>query len=267
MINSIPILMYHNIVEQEIPNAPDWITIALLEQQLAYLQKKKYTFITPHLLLTPHLLPKKPILITFDDGYENVYKLAFPILKEYNINFSLFLIANFLSDETITKFNTWDAEKRPKAAHLSKKMIIEMLNSKLLTIGSHSFSHQTFHQLTEKEINDELMLSKKQLESFFLIPITYFSYPGGYVGNKKNTFNLLKKHQYTLAFGGQKDVVENSKWLIKFNIKRINITNESNFTNQKAKLRFEVIIHPLLNKLSTFNKLNFLIHFLLPFYK
>jgi len=41
LINSIPILMYHNIVEQEIPNAPDWITIDLLEQQLAYLQKKK----------------------------------------------------------------------------------------------------------------------------------------------------------------------------------------------------------------------------------
>lgn len=135
MIKFIPVLMYHNIVEQEISSAPDWVTIALFEQHLSYLKQKGYTFITPQLLLTPQLLPKKPVLITFDDGYENVYSLAFPILKKLQVNFTLFLIANFVSSEHSIKINRWDTSKRPDATHLSKKMIAEMLQSKLLTLG------------------------------------------------------------------------------------------------------------------------------------
>lgn len=267
MAKNIPILMYHNIVEQETLNAPDWITVALFEQQLSYLQQKGYTFITPQFLLTPKTLPKKPVLITFDDGYENVYTLAFPILKKLHINFTIFLIADFLSSENTIKTNTWDASKRPTAVHLSKRMITEMLQTNLVKLGSHSFSHKLAHLLSENELNDELSLSKQKLEAEFNQPISFFSYPGGYVGNKNITYRLLKQNNYKLAFGGQKNCLANMATLNYFNINRINIENDVNFTNPKAKQRFEVIIHPLLNKLSTFNKLNFLIHFLLPFYK
>jgi len=263
----VPVLMYHNIVEKEIPTAPDWITVALFEEQLAYLQQNGYTFITPYLLLTPHLLPKKPVLITFDDGYENVYNLAFPVLKKFNAHFSLFLIANFLSSSTCTKNNTWDASKRPMAKHLSNTMIEEMLQSNLVTLGGHSFSHKPFHLLSQTEIDEELSKSKQHLENLFNQPITSFSYPGCYIGIEKTTCQLLKKNGFELAFGGQKNSLVDVKKINYFNINRINIENDVNFSNSRAKLRFEVIIHPFLSKLSVFNKLNFLIRFLLPFYK
>lgn len=263
----IPVLMYHNIVEKEIPSAPDWITVALFEKQLAYLQQNGYTFIAPYLLLTPHLLPKKSVLITFDDGYENVYNLAFPMLKKFNAHFSLFLIADFLSSSTSIKNNSWDVSKRPTATHLSNTMIEEMLQSNLVTLGSHSFSHNPFHLLSQKEIDEELSQSKQHLENLFNQPITLFSYPGGYIGNEKITYQLLKKNGFELAFGGQKNSIVDVKKINYFNIYRINIENDVGFTNPRAKLRFEVITHPFLSKLSIFNKLNFLIRFLLPFYK
>jgi peptidoglycan/xylan/chitin deacetylase (PgdA/CDA1 family) len=267
MIKFIPVLMYHNIVEQEISNAPDWITASLFEQQLSYLKQKGYTFITPELLLTPQLLQKKSVLITFDDGYKNVYTLAFPILKKLKINFTLFLIADYLSDDTTQKTNSWDENNRPKTEHLSKRMINEMLQTNLLSLGSHSCSHKLFHLSSENDINEEIVLSKHKLENEFKQPIFFFSYPGGYVGDKKITFQELKKNGYKLAFGGQNNRLVNTKKFNYFNISRINITNDINFTNQRAKQRFEVIINPFLNKLSTFNKLNFLINFLLPFFK
>lgn len=121
--------------------------------------------------------------------------------------------------------------------------------------------------VTESELNDELSLSKQKLEAEFNQPISFFSYPGGYVGNKSITYRLLKQNNYKLAFGGQRNSLAKVTPLNSFNISRINLANDVNFTTQKAKLRFEVIVHPFLNKLSTFNKLNFLINFLLPFYK
>jgi peptidoglycan/xylan/chitin deacetylase (PgdA/CDA1 family) len=265
MASYIPVLMYHNIVEHEISNASDWITIDLFEQQLLYLQKKGYTFITPKQLLNPKYLPKKPILITFDDGYENVYLLAFPILKKLNIPFTLFLITNFISNKSVRKTNSWDNGNRPKAFHLSKEMIKDMLQTNLLTIGSHSISHIPFNMLSENEINNELGLSKQVLEHEFNQTITLFSYPGGYIGNKEITYRLLKKNQYKLAFGAQKNKLVNVTSLDCFNINRINIENKINFTNPITKHRFEVVIHPFLNKLSSINKLNFIAKLLLPY--
>lgn len=264
MSKFIPILMYHNIVTTIIPSAPDWVHVDSFKAQMNYLLKKRYTPISPELLLTQDALPKKPILITFDDGYENLYYLAFPILKELNINFTAFIISSFISSNTNKKENTWNTGWRPKAYHLSKDMINEMLDSKLLTIGSHSHSHQMFKDISEQEINEEIASSVKLLASEFEVTISTFSYPGGYVGNGTSTKSILKKEGIKLAFGGQSDRVEHLKKINFFNIHRINVTNELSFTSTKIKYRFDCLFHPILNRLSKYRKLNFILIKLFP---
>ena len=267
MSRYIPILAYHNIVKTKNSAAPDWIDESLFREQLKYLVNAGFTPISPHLLLTRHLLPPKPILITFDDGYEGTYELAFPILQEFNIQFTVFIITNFLSNSTARKTNSWNMGDRPNAHHLSKKMIQEMLKSNLLTIGSHSFSHQLFHHLSEKEIEQEVALSFQFLKMEFNQNADLFSYPGGFVGDKKITYNILKINGVKLAFGAQTNTMQNLKKIDPLNIKRINVTNANNFVNKKAKFRFEVLLMPVLNKLSKYNKLNFFINLLLSIHQ
>lgn len=266
MSKYIPILMYHNVVETIQPEAPDWINVNSFKEQMEYILKKGFTPIEPDLLLTKKSLPKKPILITFDDGYDGVYQLAFPILKELNIKFTAFIISSFISDETTKKTNSWNTGWRPKTYHLSKKMLVEMLESGLLTLSSHTHSHQMFKDISEQEIEQEISSSLQFLKKEYHQDITSFSYPGGYVGNEKMTTSILRQHGIKLAFGGQTDRIEHLKKMNFFNIHRINITNDINFTTTKIKYRFDAILHPILNTLSKYNKLNFIIKRLLPSY-
>lgn len=264
MSKHIPILMYHNVVETIQPEAPDWIHVNTFKAQMEYILKEGFTPIIPELLLNKKLLPEKPILITFDDGYEGVYQFAFPVLKALNIKFTVFIISSFISDETDRKTNSWNFGWRPETYHLSKKMITEMLKSGLLTLGSHTHSHQMFKDISEQEIEQEISSSLQFLKQEYHQDVISFSYPGGYIGNEKTTYEILKKHHIQLAFGGQIDQIENLDKINYFNIFRINITNDINFTSEKVKYRFDALLSPYFNTLSKYNSLNFLLKFLLP---
>jgi O-antigen/teichoic acid export membrane protein/peptidoglycan/xylan/chitin deacetylase (PgdA/CDA1 family) len=265
MSKYIPVLMYHNIVEQNFSNAPDWISPNLFREQMLYIKKKGYTSISPDLLLTPELLPKKPILITFDDGYENVNHLAFPILKELNIKATLFLITSCLGNQNIKYNNDWNEGDRPLAYHLTVEMVKEMLDSKLISIGCHSNSHKTFKNLSEAEIENEVSISKRILKDKLNLVTPVFAYPGGFVGDENKTYKILSENKIQLAFGAQTDNIENISKIDYLNIQRISITRENNFTNNTAKFRFEALVNPYIHKISKYNSLNKLVNILLAF--
>lgn len=256
--------MYHNIVETVKPDAPDWVCIDLFRKQINYVLKKGFTPIVPQLLLTPDKMPDKPILITFDDGYEGVYKYAFPVLKEFKLSATIFLITSCLGDQQNKYKNEWSKDDRPLAYHLSIEMVKEMLASNLITVGCHSHSHKYFKTISLEEIEDEIATSQQFIKDNFNLVNTIFSYPGGYIGEKESTYKILKKNNIQLAFGAQTDKIENTRTVDYLNIHRINIMNDSNFINKKSKLRFEVLINPYLNRISRYNKLNFIVKCFLP---
>ena len=267
MSKNIPVLMYHNIVAQTTSDAPDWISADLFKEQMLYLKKKGFTSISPELLLTPSKLPKKPILITFDDGYEGVYQYALPILKELKIKATVFLIKSCLGDKLNKKTNSWGNGERPLTYHLSIDMVKEMLSTNLISVGCHSHLHKLFKNLPAEEIASEISVSKQLIHDKLHHETTLFSYPGGYVGKKEITYKILLKNKIELAFGAQTDEVENLERMDLFNIHRINISNDNTFTNSKAKHRFEALINPFLNKISKYNKLNFIANGLIKLVK
>jgi peptidoglycan/xylan/chitin deacetylase (PgdA/CDA1 family) len=265
MNKHIPVLMYHNIVEKTISGAPDWVSINLFREQMHYILKKGFTPILPRVLLTPEKIPKKPILITFDDGYEGVYTYAFPVLKELKINATIFLITSCLGDQLHKYKNEWSNGDRPLAYHLSIEIVKEMLASNLITIGCHSHSHKYFKEISPADIENEITTSQQLIKDKLNVVNTIFSYPGGYVGENQSTYKILKKNNIQLAFGAQTDKIENINTIDYLNIHRINVMNDTDFTNKKSKLRFEVMVNPYLNRFSRFNKLNFIVKCFLPF--
>ena len=93
-------------------------------------------------------LPEKPVLITFDDGYQSNYEYAFPILKEENMKGTIFAIG-----VSIGKKEYYKDTVHKMTPHFGKEEIDEMKGSGLISIGSHTYD---MHQWAPFEEGDKI---------------------------------------------------------------------------------------------------------------
>jgi peptidoglycan/xylan/chitin deacetylase (PgdA/CDA1 family) len=115
-------------------------------------------------------MPDK-LLITFDDGFDNFYTRALPVLEEYGFKATLFPVAGYLG-----KTSSWDV--LPPFRHLSSKEL-RAISSLGHEIGSHTMTHADCTFLNAKDLVAELRDSKKLLEDIIAKPITALSFPFG----------------------------------------------------------------------------------------
>lgn len=164
----IPIIMYHDITAVK---DVDWdVTPEELEKHFQTLQEGGYTPITMDRMVN-HLrtgaqLPEKPVLLTFDDNYVGQYKYAFPLLQKYNYPAVWSVHTRFVGTAGQKPKATWD-------------QLREMQKSGLITVASHTVNHLNMKNLSNAEIEREVLESKKVLEKELGIPIDYFTYPEG----------------------------------------------------------------------------------------
>lgn len=128
------------------------------------------------------------VVLTVDDGYEDVMKIL-PITQKYKIPVTLFV----LSDPK--NANRYELSHNGKLLNTKQ---IKYLISKGWIIGSHSATHANFNKLTAREMEKEIVKSKKVLEQKLGARINYFSYPKG-VCDKK-IVQAVKKAGYKAAF-------------------------------------------------------------------
>lgn len=138
-------------------------------------------------------LPPQSFLITIDDGWKSVYTDAFPVFKELNFPFTIFLYKKYV-----------DGGGRA----LTTPMIQEMLDSGLCTIGSHSVTHpfpSKFKREAKKGeeahlafLNEEFGTAKTFLEEKFKVDVPTYAYPGGYVTDAM--FPVAEAHGYKYLF-------------------------------------------------------------------
>ena len=155
------------------------------DRQMAYLKENGYHTITPEQLYQ-HLvnnaeLPENPILITFDDGYEDNYQNAYPILKKYGFTGTIFVITGFVGQKN---YLTWEQIKEMKANGMD--------------FQSHTVTHKSMTELTQDQLHDELVNSKKTLDEQLGQQTDFMAYPTG-------TYNLyvakmVKDAGYKAAF-------------------------------------------------------------------
>jgi len=94
----IPVLMYHDLVRSKTNQNDSTLEVAKFKEQMDYLKLNNWTTITPQQLESwvakKGTLPKKSVLITFDDGYKSTIDLAYPILKKHGFQATSFLITS-----------------------------------------------------------------------------------------------------------------------------------------------------------------------------
>ena len=142
-------------------------------------------------------------MITFDDGYKDVYTNAFPILEQYNFKANLYVITDWVGGSV---YVTWDD-------------VLKMHNSNLMEIGSHTSTHQNLASLSDDKIETELKKSKETLESKLSKTINTLAYPYG--GHNEAVMNIAKKYyDYALSTNSGKEI---SNSLHQYELNRYNV--------------------------------------------
>lgn len=188
----IPILMYHYIgsipLDQKNNAFRKDLTVSKdsFEAQLKWLKEKGFTAIYFTNLLRflnaekEISLPKKPVVLSFDDGYEDAYTEAFPVLKKYGFRGAFAIITGKIGQEG---YLTWE-------------QILEMKKAGMEFL-SHSVSHMDLRTLSNKTLGEELTQSKKILEEKLSAPIIGFVYPAGKYNQR--IIEAVKKAGYKAA--------------------------------------------------------------------
>ncbi|MFI3313616.1 MAG: polysaccharide deacetylase family protein [Eubacteriales bacterium] len=132
----IPIVMYHSVAEQEGEINPYVVTPKQLESDLQYLEAEGYTTLSISDLIAfvngEQLLPAKPILLTFDDGYADNYDNAFPLLKAYNAKATISCV--------MVHYDTYNPEAMPR---FTPEQGLEMIESGLVELQNHTYNLHT----------------------------------------------------------------------------------------------------------------------------
>lgn len=153
----IPVLMYHAVSDYCWGSYELFVSPSVLDEQIAALLENGYTPITFEDLDRLEAI-EKPVMLTFDDGYDDNYDYLFPILQKYQVKATVFMIVN-------------DIGKNHK---LTESEIIEMSASGLVSVQSHTMSHNYLSYMNEELLDHEMYQSKLRLarltgkESFVL---------------------------------------------------------------------------------------------------
>ena len=187
--SKIPVLMYHHVQNEDVAKKSNQqnltVTPDFFKKQMEYLKIKGYSPIYPGQLSqffdNGTQLPKKPVIITFDDAYEDNYLFAFPVLQEYGFKATIFVPTGLV---TVADYLNWDEIK-------------SMASSGLIYFGNHTWSHQNSNT-TLKKLDMEIGTADKQLSENNLNNDKVFAYPFGKPSNGAE--DTLSKYNYKLAF-------------------------------------------------------------------
>jgi len=164
----LPIAMYHSVMPSAIKGNALIVSTKTFERQMRFLKEKNYSVISLEqaaaCISQGKRLPPRAIVLTFDDGYEDNYRYAFPILKKYGLPATVFMIVNDIG----------------KPGKLTLDQMMQMKDSGLITFGSHSLSHPFLESIThEPTLVEEIRGSRDKLEGILNVPVRAFSYPCG----------------------------------------------------------------------------------------
>ena len=183
----VNVLMYHHIQEEETAkkNGQTGLTVTpeFFRKHLQYLKDNDYSVITMAELKNffngGAALPKKPAMITIDDGYKDNYEKAYPILKEFGMKATIFTATGLLNN---AGYMTWDDLNQMKD---------------LVYFANHTWSHHSSAGTKEK-LTEEITMADKQLSEHGLNPNKIFAYPYGGAG--KTAKEVLVSSGYEIAF-------------------------------------------------------------------
>lgn len=202
----VPILAYHKIDT----SAPTtwYVTVEQFAKQMDVL--KAYGYQTVSLedfldycdgVISP---PERPIIITFDDGYQSFYDYAFPILAERDMQATNFILTGYTAETDDERYaNTWNPDE-PLTYHMIWPEVLA-LNNAGFSIGSHSVSHPNLEDLDPAQAEYEISFSYQDIQAHLQDGGELsFAYPYGSGSDSPEIREYVQAAGYTSAvsFGG-----------------------------------------------------------------
>jgi peptidoglycan/xylan/chitin deacetylase (PgdA/CDA1 family) len=193
----IPILMYHSIrdeVEKGHPYFQTSTSPEVFEQHLQFLREQGYVGVYAEDVvraLGDESDQRRVVAITFDDGYKDFYTNAFPLIKKYQFNATLFVVSAFVGGrcrhrQREEEFMTWQ-EIREVCEHG-------------VQIGSHTVTHRDLYCTDWRTLGHEVCFSKGTIESEIGQRVRSFAYPYAFPETDKDfgqrLANLLERSGY-----------------------------------------------------------------------
>ncbi|MCL4517062.1 MAG: polysaccharide deacetylase family protein [Firmicutes bacterium] len=194
-LKRIPVLTYHRIMARPRPNyRVPTVPPSVFERQMAYLARHGYRTISPDQLVAYYQgrasLPEKPVLITFDDGWVDNYTTAFPILKKFGYQATVFLVAGKIGTGQLLN---WEQ--------------IREMSGYGITFGAHTMTHPHLTSLEAGPAAREIAESKATIEAHLGRPVDFFAYPYGDGAFNEEIRGLVQKAGFKAAFASSLGLV------------------------------------------------------------
>jgi len=167
------VLMYHKVSAA----AADALTVttAQLAEQLAWLRARGADFVSLGDVRRAHetgaVLPRWPVLVTFDDGYVDTLELAQPVLQRLGVRAAVFVPGAFIGQAS-----SWDREARP----LMNAAQLRALAREGWEIALHSHRHVSYAQLSAAGIAADVRENFSALRAAGVEPVPALAYPFGH---------------------------------------------------------------------------------------
>lgn len=187
---NVPVLLYHHVEPSAQAQSEGHTALNVdngwFDKQMAYLNQKGYTSISADQLVQAIIhhqgLSPKSIVITLDDGYQDIYTYAYPIAQKYHIILNLMIPTGLLNNPD---YLNWDELKN-------------MVGSGQVFAYDHTWSHASLGGASMEKIRYEIMTAKTQLEQNLGRTVSIFAYPYGSEGEK--VINFLTSNGFIAAF-------------------------------------------------------------------
>jgi len=121
------------------------------------------------------------VVLTFDDGYLDLYSTAYPMLLARDMPFTLYLATEMIESANM------GAGVNGAHQYLTWEMVNEMKGSGLVEIGAHTHTHRDLRNIDEKEIRSELATSDDLIAARTGVNPRHFAYPWGYWSPRADT--------------------------------------------------------------------------------
>ncbi len=207
---NIPVLMYHHVepLDEAARKGQNSLAVdpKIFDSQMAYLVSSGYRTISVDEFVSAMFSKQrlgKVVVVTLDDGYEDAYTNAYPILSKYNIKGNLMIPTGLLGNPD---YMSWDELKR-------------MIDTGFIFAYDHTWSHANVAGLPPDKAKNEILLAKTQLQEHLGINPNIFAYPYG--TESQGVVNILRDNGFIAALSTIPGVTQCDSFIMSLHRTRI----------------------------------------------
>jgi peptidoglycan/xylan/chitin deacetylase (PgdA/CDA1 family)/2-polyprenyl-3-methyl-5-hydroxy-6-metoxy-1,4-benzoquinol methylase len=196
----IPVLMYHSVADDGPAALTRFrLTPAAFASQMAWLRANGFHAIgseqLERFIASRQPFVGRPVLITFDDGFQNFADHAWPTLRANDLTAEVFLVTDLVGESA-----QWDADSGPPTP-LMDVGTVRRLSAEGAFFGSHLATHRAIDGLSSSDLAAELLRSRMFIERWTSRPTTAFAAP--FSATDRRLGRLAKECGYRIGFGGR----------------------------------------------------------------